>query len=83
MSLLKMAIPGPSPMMRTVVPGSWSEIYRAIRELNEPILYVAPAPVIKLSTEPIKPETDEMIFESFKKTIAIAKTHTIKPLDIS
>jgi hypothetical protein len=24
-----------------------------------------------------------MIFESFKKTIAIAKTHTIKPLDIS
>ena len=77
-------IPGPSPMVRTVVPGSWSEIYRAIRELNEPILYVAPAPVIKLSTEPVEPETDEMIFESIKNTIDIlSRTHiSIKPLDI-
>jgi hypothetical protein len=73
-------IPGPSPLVRTVVPGSWSEIYRAIRELNEPILYVAPAPV-KLP-EPIEPETDEMIFESFKKTLAILGKVNIEPLDI-
>lgn len=32
-----MALPGPAPLIRTVVPGSWSEIYRLIRETDEPV----------------------------------------------
>jgi hypothetical protein len=80
-----MAFPGPSPLVRTVVPGSWSEIYRAIRELDEnyvyvePPIYIAPAPAPAQETAT---ETAELTFEeivrAFNETLIILNATPVR-----
>lgn len=84
-----MAFPLPSPLVRTIVPGSWSEIYRAIRELNENYVYVEPPIYIAPAPAPAPaPETVELTFEeivrAFNEMLIIfnAKPVRIDALDL-
>lgn len=59
-------IPPIAPLTRTIVPGSWSEIYRKIKEVepNEPIRKFTPAPVHTGAMDICKP-LDPMIDSIF------------------
>jgi len=76
--MLKQGVPPPAKLERIVVPGSWSEIYRAIRE-NIP--YVEPPPIKATPTMTLcdkYPILDESWFKTDPETFAIVKEQWAK-----
>jgi hypothetical protein len=62
-----MALPGPAPLTRTVVSGSWSEIYRLIRETDEPVRIRAEPLIQPTLTRTVVPGSWSEIYREIRK----------------